>query len=352
MKLFDLINKLKTGSRTIRFMLLAFIFLILFSSSVIIIFLMLLLFALQFGPLIMLKPQLLPILTLAIFIFLATILSMIISKHVLHPINDLIYATKEVSKGNFKVQVNHSDGESEIHILQKSFNHMVKELDSIEMFRNDFINEFSHEFKTPIVSIRGFAKQLKNDNIDEAQKNEYIDIIISECNRLANMSTNVLLLSKYESQQIISNQSDFYMDEQIRKCILLLEKEWSDKNINLDLDLVELIYHSDEEMISQVWINLLSNAIKFTPKNGTISVSSSSSGDNVVIKISDTGIGMDTITVERIFDKFYQGDNSHSSVGNGLGLSIVKRIVDLCNGHIDVESSPSKGTTFTVSLPC
>ena len=228
---------------------------------------------------------------------------------------------------------------------------MTKELGSIEMFRNDFINNFSHEFKTPIVSIRGFAKQLQNDNLSTEKRKEYTDIIISEAERLTNMSANILLLNKFENQQFITNQIQYELDEQIRNCIILLEKEWSKKNLEIQLDLERTPIYGNAEMLSHLWINLIENAVKYSNDKGHITIGCRRTVGDIQFKISDDGNGMDDNTMKHIFDKFYQGDRSHAARGNGLGLSIVKRIVELCKGEIAVESKIGQGTTFTIKLP-
>lgn len=227
---------------------------------------------------------------------------------------------------------------------------MVEELNGIEMFREDFINSFSHEFKTPIVSIQGFAKQLKKDGLSEDKKREYIDIIISESKRLTNLSSNILLLNKFENQQFITDTADFYLDEQIRSCILLLEKQWSKKNIEFDIELEPVLYNGNQEMLSQVWVNILNNSIKFSPQNTTITVRTSVKDNKIRIDICDCGEGMDENTINHIFERFYQGDSAHASEGNGLGLPVVKRIVELCGGTIRVESQKGRGTVFSVFL--
>jgi signal transduction histidine kinase len=241
---------------------------------------------------------------------------------------------------------------SEFGELERNFNQMASDLDSIEIFRNDFTNNFSHEFKTPIVSIRGFARRLQSGNLTEEQKKEYIDIIVDESERLANMSTNVLLLTKLENQQIVSEKTSFSLDEQIRRCILLLEKDWANKNIEFNLDkLSDIQYNFNEEMLSHVWINLISNAIKFTNVDGIITISLEENENEVIFKIRDNGIGMDDQVKSRIFEKFYQGDKSHHSGGNGIGLNIASRIVTLAGGKIEVESEIDCGSEFTVILP-
>ncbi len=261
---------------------------------------------------------------------------------------------REISKGNYKARVkerDRADALSEFGELERSFNQMASELDGVEIFRNDFINNFSHEFKTPIVSIRGFARRLQNDNLTAEQRKEYLDIIVAESEHLVNMSANVLLLSKLENQQIVNDRTEFELDEQVRKCILLLEKDWSDKDIELDIDLDPIKYTFNEEMMSHVFVNLLSNSIKFTHSGGKIAFTLRASYDNIVFQISDNGIGMNEDTVSRIFEKFYQGDTSHSGVGNGIGLNIVSRVIALAGGNIKVESEYGKGSTFTVILP-
>jgi signal transduction histidine kinase len=285
------------------------------------------------------------------------LLSISFSRILLRPLNQLIDATKKVAKGDFSVRVAPTDSGDEMAELVGSFNDMTKELGSNELFKKDFINSFSHEFKTPIVSIRGFAKQLKRDDLTDGERREYIDIIIQESERLANMSSNILLLTKLENQKIMTDLTDFMLDEQIRRSILLLEKQWTDKNLELDLDLPPLRVHANEEMLSHVWINLIGNAVKFSVEGGKIAVSCRLAGDKARVVVSDTGIGMDEATALRVFDKFYQGDPtgpdmpSHATEGNGLGLPLARRIVELSGGTVHVESVPGKGSAFTVEIP-
>ncbi len=282
---------------------------------------------------------------------IGTAISLFVSRSFLKPLDDLIKSQKKVANGDFSDRIQIPKGDTIITDLVKGFNSMSEELGSTEIFRNDFINNFSHEFKTPIVSVKGFAKQLQNEELTEAQKQEYIDIIVQESDRLASMSSNILLLTKFENQQMVTDKTSFFLDEQIRKCILLLEKEWSKKNIDLDLNLEEVKYFSNEEMLSHVWLNILSNAIKFTPENGTVKIKCSATSNEVTVKISDNGVGMDDLTQKHIFDKFFQGDSSHTSKGNGLGLSLAKRVVTLCGGKINVKSQKGKGTSFIIYLP-
>lgn len=288
-------------------------------------------------------------------IIIGTAISLMTSGRIMRKIKKISDGMAEISKGNFEVRVSETDKAdmpSEFGELERSFNKMASDLEGIEMFQNDFINNFSHEFKTPIVSIRGFAKQLQNPNLTDAEREEYISIIISESERLTKMSTNILLLSRLENQQIVSEKTSFSLDEQIRRCILLLEKDWSKKSIDFNLDsLCPVTYTFNEEMLSHVWINLISNAIKFSSDGGTISVSLKEEDRKIICTVSDNGIGMSEETVSRIFEKFYQGDKSHGGNGNGIGLNIVSRIVTLASGSVSVESAEGKGSKFEVQLP-
>jgi len=328
-----------------------FIFFIMITAGLLTSVCFLFFYALDFFPFPFLTPILSPFVALLVSSIIGTSLSAVVSEKFLKPLHQLIDATKVIAKGDFSVRVPEINSDSEIAVLLRNFNHMAEELGSIEMFRNDFINNFSHEFKTPIVSIRGFAKQLQNENLSEEKRKAYTEIIISEAERLTKMSSNVLLLSKIENQQFITNQTEYYLDEQIRNCVILLEKQWSKKNIEISLSLDKLKIFSDEELLSHLWINLIDNSIKYTDENGKISITLHETENKIFFSISDTGKGMDEYTLKHIFDKFYQADRSRSTHGNGLGLSIAKRIVELCRGEITVDSRLGTGTTFYVTLP-
>ena len=292
-----------------------------------------------------------PMYLVLLCMFFVLLLTLVLGRYQIRPIHKVIKAMKKVSQGDFSTRLPEDEGVGEIQELVSSYNHMAEELGSIEMFRKDFINNFSHEFKTPIVSIRGFAKQLEREGLTDEQRREYTRIIVAESERLANMASNVLLLTKLENQQIIANRQKYALDEQIRSCILLLEKQWSDKNLELRLDLDELKYNGNEEMMSHVWLNLISNAIKFSPENGLLELSCMRVQNFIVVHVTDHGEGMDELTQLRIFEKFYQGDSAHATEGNGLGLSLAKRIVELCGGKIAVNSAPNEGSIFSVYLP-
>ncbi len=283
-------------------------------------------------------------------VFIGTSITALLSRWMVKPVRNLIEAIEDVAKGDFFVSVKGSSI-PELESLAASFNKMVKELAGIEMLRTDFINNFSHEFKTPIVSIKGFAKLLKEDDLTSEEAQEYLDIIIQESQRLADLSTNVLNLSKVESTEIIREKEVYALDEQIRRAILILEPKWSAKNLSVDVELESINIYNNAPLLQQIWVNLLDNAIKFTDNGGELQVSLNRINSSIRFCLRDNGHGMDEETKQHIFDKFYQGDTSHTIIGNGLGLTLVKKIVNLCNGHIDVESSLGKGSTFTVILP-
>lgn len=282
---------------------------------------------------------------------IGTLLTFPVGNYLLKPLNELIKGTREVSKGNFSVKIGELKKNHEIGELIKSFNIMTRELSGIEMFRKDFINNFSHEFKTPIVSIRGFARQLKNPDLDREKQEEYMDIIIREAERLSNMSSNILLLTKLENQEIVTDKKLFSLDEQIRNAILLVQGDWERKSINLNIDLEAIDYYNNEEMLSHIWLNLLSNAIKFSPQGGEIGIRAYNDGENIKVEIEDQGRGISQEAQAHLFEMFYQEDTAHSREGNGLGLSLVKRIVDLSQGKIQVESQLGKGSQIRIILP-
>ena len=297
------------------------------------------------------RTPLIPLLwLLLICTFIGTALAALFSNKALKPILEIIAATHQVAQGNFDVKVN-LKGLNELEELSHSFNKMTHELSSIETLRNDFVNNFSHELKTPIVSLRGFAKLLKGDNLTEDERKEYLNIIITESERLVKLSTNILNLSKYENIDIISERSLFRLDEQIRRVIVMTEAKWSSKEISLNVEQDEVIFNGNEDLLQQIWLNLLDNAIKFSHKGGLISIFLIHEDNGIIFTIQDDGRGMDEHIMAHVFDKFYQGDASRSEVGNGLGLSVVKRIVDLCGGTIRVESELGKGSKFEVWLP-
>ena len=285
-----------------------------------------------------------------ISIIIGTLITLLISHLPLKPLHTLVEAIHQVSTGNYDVKI-HLEHPAEFREVSDCFNHMTEELSCTEMLRSDFINNFSHEFKTPIVSVLGFAKLLKSDQLTKDQREEYLDIIIEESRRLSELSTTILDLSRLESLSSLSGQTTFSLSEQIREAILLLEYKWSQKHLKLDLNLEELDILADETLLKQVWINLLDNGIKFSPEFGKLSVSLHTKDGTCIVKVQDHGPGMDQATSDLIFTKFYQGDTSHQSEGNGLGLALVKKIIELHRGTVTVESNTGKGSTFIVVLP-
>lgn len=292
--------------------------------------------------------------TLSAMIIICTIfgigLTVFFKKKALSPMRKAIDAIHKVADGNFDVQLD-LKGVEELEELSQSFNKMTRELSSIETLRSDFINNFSHEFKTPIVSVRGFAKLLKEGNLTEEEQQEYLDIIITESERLADISTSVLNMSKYENIEIVTEKVLFRLDEQIRRAIVMTEPKWSAKEITVNVELDEVTFKGNEDLTQEIWLNLLDNAIKFSCEGGQISVSLISENNGIRFTIQDEGIGMAEHTKAHIFDKFYQTENSCIKAGSGLGLTIVKRITELCHGTIEVQSDLGKGSTFTVLLP-
>ncbi|MBO4868052.1 MAG: HAMP domain-containing histidine kinase [Ruminococcus sp.] len=283
-------------------------------------------------------------------IMLGTIITTFVGRTMLQPIHDLSMATSEVARGNFSVRVR-ENGSDEYGTLQRNFNKMAQELSGIETLRGDFISNVSHEFKTPLASIQGFAKLLQNPTLSMEDRDEYTQIIIDETSRLSKLSSNILNLTRLENQTTIGKKKRFRIDEQIRKIILMLEPEWSKKDIDMDIDLEDIIYVGNEDLMGQIWQNIVNNAIKFTPQGGQIKVNLFRGEMGIVIKVWDNGPQIPAEKKDKIFEKFYQGDRSRATEGNGLGLALVKRIVDLADGKITVDNPFEGGVVFVVELP-
>lgn len=282
-------------------------------------------------------------------ILVGTLVALLISKIPLNPINKVIQGMNLLASGHYDTRID-MEGLELTRGVSESFNKLAAELENTEMLRSDFINNFSHEFKTPIVSILGFARLLKKGGLSEAKQKEYLDIIESESERLSNMATNVLDLTKVENQTILTDVTEFNLSEQLRSCIILLEKKWSAKGLDVRVDFDEHIIRGNTELLKQVWINLLDNAIKFSPEGGDVLVTIEKKGEKLAVSVSNTGAAISEESMGRIFDKFYQADLSHSSEGSGIGLAVAKRIVLLHEGSIEVESSGGVNT-FRVELP-
>ncbi len=288
-------------------------------------------------------------------IVVGIVLSITVNLYFFNPIKDLLDVTNRVAHGDFSVQLKEKkkkNGEikkSEMSMLTHHFNVMVNELDKNKTLKSDFVTNVSHEFKTPLANIKGHAELIKSCS-DKARVDEYCDDIISAVSNLTELTSNILRLSKLENHAILQ-PNDFRLDEQIRQAIIVLESKWSEKNINLNIDLDEVTIFYDEALFCQVWQNLISNAIKFTEDNGEINIMLKKYDDEAVFTIRDNGIGMSEEVKGHIFDKFYQGDTSRAKEGNGLGLALVKKILDNSRCSIEVESKEREGATFTVRIP-
>lgn len=290
---------------------------------------------------------------LVINLIVGLLIISITSRISLKYINSFINQMNRLASGDFKARLNtgaFAMHHPTINEITNSFNQMAEELDNTKMLRGDFINNFSHEFKTPIVSIAGFTKLLKRGNLTEEQQREYLDIIEEESLRLSAMATNVLNMTKVENQTILTDVTQFNLSEQIRSSVLLLENPWTRKNIEFGLEFDEHEIWANEELLKQIWINLIDNAIKFSPEYGMIVIKIVEEGEKYKISIANSGTEIPEESRKKIFDKFYQADESHSSEGNGIGLAIVKRVVELHHGEVEVDCRNGI-TTFAVELP-
>ena len=228
---------------------------------------------------------------------------------------------------------------------------MVISIGALEGMRREFISSVSHELKTPLAVLQNYGVLLEEPNLTEEKRLEYAKSINRVTKHLSELITNILKLNKLEAQKLYPNLKKCNLSEMLCECLIGFESEWDNKNIEIETDIEDDVYiNTDPEMLTIVWNNLFSNALKFTPDSGKVSVSLKKNGNDVTVSVSDTGCGMNEVTMKRIFDKFYQGDTSHSEKGNGLGLALVKRVIDILGGEITVESTPGQGSTFTVKL--
>lgn len=284
-------------------------------------------------------------------VLLGTLISVAIAHHAVTPVTDLSKAMERVAEGDYTVKLATRYPIGELSDLSRNFNRMVQELNSTEILHSDFISNVSHEFKTPLASISGYATLLQDDSLSDEERNEYIEIIIKSAKDLSSMTGNILNLSRLETQTIISEKEYFSVDEQIRQIILRAEPAWSAKKLTIEPELESITWYGNQELTAHIWSNLLDNAVKFTSSGGEIDITARLEPDWLTVTFRDTGIGMSPEVQAHIFDKFYQGDTSHKKKGNGLGLALVKRIVSLYQGTIQLESIPDLGSTFTVRLP-
>lgn len=281
-----------------------------------------------------------------VFSFLITAFLIYLNHRTLQTTNRLTAALNKVAEGDYNVTipVKRVDSFNSVYV---NFNKMTAELKSVKVMREDFVHDFSHEFKTPLASINGFANLLLDGNLTEEEQRSIIKIIADESARLSNLSENVLIQHRIQSQQLLGESKPFRLDLQIIDCIILLQRQWEAKSLTVAPDLKPVTYIGDEQLLKQVWLNLLSNAIKFTPDGGEISVTLTTEGNKTVAEVSDNGIGIAPENLPKIFDRYYQVSNGK---GNGLGLSICKRICELCGGTISAKSEVGKGSTFTVRI--
>ena len=270
------------------------------------------------------------------------------------PVKQILSAAEKVMQGDFTVRiepVKEFAGETGFNEIIHCFNKMTAELAGTETLRTDFIANVSHELKTPLAVMGNYATMLQRPGITEEEKNEYAKAISDSARRLAQLITNILKLNKLENQQIFPQLDEYDLGEQLCESLLQFEDVWERKGLQIETDIEEDVrIRSDGELLSLVWNNLISNAVKFTPEGGTIGVSLKTGGNHVIVSVSDTGCGIKPEVGKHIFEKFYQGDTSHATQGNGLGLALVKRVVDIFSGEISVQSVCGQGSTFTVKF--
>ena len=279
------------------------------------------------------------------------LMSYFIGRRVLTPLVKLSSASKEVARGNFDVTVSDSSKMEEVQSTFHNFNAMVRELKSISTLSSDFIANVSHEFKTPLSVIEGYAMLLQDDRLTAQEREDYLNKILVNTRRLNTLVGNILMLSKMETKPLPEQYTRFRLDEQLRQVVAQLEPQWSAKGISFRVRLDEVELLGWEQVLPYVWSNLISNAIKFSPSGSVIALTLLEQRECAVVTVSDRGCGMEPDVQERIFEKFYQGDTSHKAEGNGLGLALVRQIVELSQGVVEVESQPGKGSTFRVILP-
>jgi signal transduction histidine kinase len=280
--------------------------------------------------------------------------------YITNPIIKISEGVKKVTDGDFTVQLEFNKSHrklqegfysDEIDELASNFNKMSRELNGMDYMRKDFMSNVSHEIKTPVAAITGFSEILLDGGLNEEEQKEYLNYLNEESIRLSRLCENMLRMSRLENQYIAQKKQKVQIDEQIRRCIIVLNEKWSEKNINFDLQLEKNSLLSDYDLLFQVWTNLIDNAIKYSGQNGMIQILTGIDCGMLTVTIRDEGIGIAKEKQDKIFDKFYQCDESHKKQGSGLGLSIVKRILELLEGTIELDSKEGKGTTMTVRVP-
>ena len=270
------------------------------------------------------------------------------------PVKRILDGMEKIIEGDFSARIPYLQGEgsgNEYDEIIKGLNHLAEELSGVETLRTDFISNVSHELKTPLAVIQNYGTILQNPDLSEKEKMEYAKAITEQTRKLSALITNILKLNRLENQQIFPEKQDYNLSEQICECLLGFEQAWEKKNLEIETDIDEdVIVCQDAELLSLVWNNLFSNAVKFCKEEGTVSVSVKKEKDGVLVSVSDEGCGISPEVGAHIFEKFYQGDTSHATQGNGLGLALVKRVIDIVGGEIHVQSVLGKGSTFLVRL--
>lgn len=272
------------------------------------------------------------------------------TKMLIDPIAKLRSAMREVADGDFKVEAKCESRIQDVQDIYDSFNSMVRELSTTETLQTDFISDVSHEFKTPINAIEGYASLLEGEPSPEEQR-AYVEKILFNTRRLSALTGNILLLSKLSNQSILPQKTQFRLDEQIRQAIVALEQKWSEKELGFEVELAETPFFGYESLLPHVWTNLIGNAVKFSPKGGEIRIKMMRTEGAVVFTIEDDGPGIVPGDEEHIFTKFYQSESTHGMEGNGLGLALVRQIVEMSGGSVDVQNLEAGGCRFTVRLP-
>lgn len=290
--------------------------------------------------------------TLAVVLAAGSLCFLVAARYVVRPIKKMTEATKRMAKGDFSTKLSFRR-KDEIGVLAASFNHMAQELGQMEQMRQDFVSSVSHEIQSPLTSIYGFAKALRNRVIPEADQERYLEIMMTECERLSRLSDNLLQLASLDSEHHPFAPRIYRLDEQLRQVLVAAEPQRADKELRLEDRLEDVTIEADEDLLSLVWTNLLGNAIKFTPENGRITVSLARQDGKALVIIADNGIGIAEEDRARVFERFYKADKARrrNAGGSGLGLAIVKKVVTLHHGTIRIDSEPGKGTTVSVTLP-
>ncbi|WP_051541335.1 sensor histidine kinase [Caldalkalibacillus mannanilyticus] len=289
---------------------------------------------------------------LFLVLFMGSLFILLASRHLVHPIKRVTHAAKQMATGNFSVRLK-SKNKDEIGELITSFNYMAAELEKIDRMREDFVSNVSHEIHSPLTSIKGFTKALRDEVIPKEHQKEYLDIIYQESDRLSRLGESLLQLASLDSEHHPYHPVKYRLDEQLRRTVLATEPQWKIKNLHIQLDLASIEVVADQDLFEQVWLNLLTNAIKYSDEEGTIGISLERQNDEIIVRVQDSGKGIPEVAIPHLFERFYKVDQARSSSikGNGLGLSIVKKILSIHGCTIDVESEEGAGSTFSVRIP-